>query len=66
MTNSVKNAERLQESGAVSVLDNVEVREKPEVLLAEIKKLIKDNNKRTEMAEKLHAETKRDAAKTTG
>lgn len=60
----VKNAERLQESGAVSVLDNVEVREKPEVLLAEIKKLIKDNNKRTEMAEKLHAETKRDAAKT--
>ena len=59
----VKNAERLAEVGAVTVVDNEKMGGKPELLLAEIEHLIRSPRKRAEMAEKLHQEAKSDAAK---
>jgi len=59
----MKNAERLAKAGAVAVVDNGEMREKPEILLKEIQRLIREPKKCEEMAEKLHEEARSDAAK---
>lgn len=59
----VKNAERLEKSGAVSVVDDVKMVENPEILLEEIRRLVRSPRKRADMAEKLHSEARSDAAK---
>lgn len=59
----VKNAERLVKAGAVAIVDNEKMGDKPELLLAEIEHLVRSPRKRAEMAEKLHQEAKSDAAK---
>ena len=59
----VKNAERLVKAGAVAMVSNEKMENEPELLLAEIEHLMRSPRKRAEMAEKLHQETKNDAAK---
>lgn len=58
-----KNAERLKELGAAAVVDDTEMVNNPELLLEEVRTLIRSPRKRADMAEKLHAEARSDAAK---
>ena len=58
-----KNAERLAESGAVSVVNDLEMVQNPTILLDEIRHLIRSPKLRTDMAEKFHKEARADAAK---
>ena len=57
-----KNAERLERAGAAIVVPDSKMSEKPELLLEEVKTLIRSPKKREELADKLHAESKNDAA----
>ena len=58
----VKNAERLKEAKAVSVVKDSEMYEHPELLLEAIHHLIKSPRLRADLAEKLHEESRPDAA----
>ena len=58
-----KNAERLETAGAVAVVNDAKMLEKPELLLDEIRHLIRSPKLRAEMAEKFHEEARADAAK---
>lgn len=58
-----KNAERLAGIGAVSMIDDTDMVAKPELLLEEIRHLIRSPKQREEMSKKLHAEAKTNAAK---
>lgn len=57
-----KNADRLEELGAVLVVPDNEMEQKPELLLEAARTLVKDEVKRAELAKKLHEESKTDAA----
>ena len=57
-----RNAERLERLGAVMVVPDSEMMEKPEKLLEAIKTLIRSPKKREELASNLHVEAKTDAA----
>ena len=59
----IKNAERLEKLGAVSVIRNEESSKNPELLLDEIKRLVRSPRQRESMAKKLHDESKSDAAR---
>mgnify|MGYP003301275051 CR=1 FL=1 len=58
-----KNAERLKELGAASMIDDTDALEKPELVLEEVRTLMRSPRKRADMAEKLHKEARSDAAK---
>ena len=58
-----KNAERLEKAGAVTVVNDAKMLDKPELLLDEVHHLIRSPKLRTEMAEKFHEEARADAAK---
>lgn len=58
----VKNAERLEAAGAVAVVNDYEMVQNPEILLDEIKRLIKAPRLRAEMADELHKEAHSTAA----
>ena len=57
-----KNADRLEELGAVLVVPDNEMEQKPELLLEAARTLVEDEVKRAELAKKLHEESKADAA----
>ena len=57
-----RNAERLEKLGAVMVVPDSKMVEKPEELLEAVKMLIRSPKKREELALKLHEEAKIDAA----
>ena len=57
-----KNAERLEREGAAVVVPDSKMVEKPELLLEEVKKLVKSDKKREELAAKLNSESKTNAA----
>ena len=57
-----KNAERLQKSGAVEVVSDAKMEEKPELLLTKIKELLSNDEKREALAVKLHEIAKTDAS----
>ncbi|MBR2726192.1 UDP-N-acetylglucosamine--N-acetylmuramyl-(pentapeptide) pyrophosphoryl-undecaprenol N-acetylglucosamine transferase [Candidatus Saccharibacteria bacterium] len=57
-----KNAARLEELKAATVVPDIEMVEQPEKLLAAIKHLVKSPRLRADMADRLHAESKPDAA----
>ena len=57
-----KNAERLEREGAAVVVPDSKMVEKPELLLEEVKKLVKSDKRREELAAKLHSESKTNAA----
>ena len=59
----VKNAERLVEVGAASMVVDLEMVDKPELLLDEIHHLIKSPRHRADMADRLHDEARPDATK---
>lgn len=59
----VKNAERLAKLGAASMVNDREMVAKPELLLDEIRHLVKSPRARADMADKLHAEARPDATK---
>lgn len=59
----MKNAEGLQECGAVEVVPDEKMQVQPGLLLEEIRHLVRSPKKRAEMAKKLHNEAKSDAAK---
>ena len=59
----VKNAERLQALGAVSVVEDRAMIDHPDLLLDEIRHLIKSPRLRANMADHLHREAKSDAAR---
>lgn len=61
-SHQVKNAERLEKSGAVSVVNDKKMVEKPELLLEEIRILSRSPRKRADMADALHVENKGNAA----
>lgn len=58
-----KNAEKLQGLGAVAMVPDDKMRENPELLLDEVRHLVRAPRERRELAEKLRAEAKPDAAK---
>lgn len=58
-----KNAERLLEKGAVAVISDEKMQQQPNILLEEVRHLVRAPKTRSEMAEKLHAEARPDAAK---
>ena len=58
----LKNAERLAEAGAVVMVKDSKMVEKPELLLEEIRTLVRSPRKRADLAETLHKEAKSDAA----
>lgn len=58
-----KNAEKLQSLGAAVMLPDEKMREKPELLLEEVRHLVRAPRERRELAEKLHGEARLDAAK---
>lgn len=58
-----KNAEKLQGLGAAVMIPDEKMREKPELLLEEVRHLVRAPKERRELAEKLHEEAKLDAAK---
>lgn len=58
-----KNAEKLQSLGAAVMLLDEKMREKPELLLEEVRHLVRAPRERRELAEKLHGEARLDAAK---
>ena len=57
-----KNAERLKESGAASVISDLAMVSNPNLLLDEIRRLIRSPRQRVDMAERLHKEARTDAA----
>lgn len=57
-----KNAERLKEVEAVSVVSDMEMVANPEILLNEIRHLVKSPRLRSDMAERFHKEARADAA----
>ncbi|MBR2641172.1 UDP-N-acetylglucosamine--N-acetylmuramyl-(pentapeptide) pyrophosphoryl-undecaprenol N-acetylglucosamine transferase [Candidatus Saccharibacteria bacterium] len=59
----VKNASRLQELGAASVIGDAKMMEDPKLLLNEIQHLVKSPRLRADMADKLATEARADAAK---
>ena len=59
----VKNAERLVEAKAASMVNDLAMVDKPELLLQEIRHLIKSPRLRANMADRLHAEARSDATK---
>lgn len=59
----LKNAERLDNLGAVVMVKDSEMVEKPERLLEAVRTLVRSPRKREDMADMLHQEAKRDAAK---
>ena len=58
----LKNAERLAEAGAVVMVKDSEMFAKPELLLEEIRTLVRSPRKSADLAETLHKEAKSDAA----
>ena len=58
-----KNAERLKELGAASVIGDMKMVEKPTLLLDEIRHLVKSPRLRADMADKLATEARSDAAR---
>ncbi|MBR3236134.1 UDP-N-acetylglucosamine--N-acetylmuramyl-(pentapeptide) pyrophosphoryl-undecaprenol N-acetylglucosamine transferase [Candidatus Saccharibacteria bacterium] len=58
-----KNAKRLEDSGATSVIDDAKMLENPKVLLEEIRHLVKSPRLRADMADQLAEEARSDAAK---
>ncbi len=62
-SHQVKNAERLQAAGAVSVINDSDMMKNPSRLLEEIQHLIRSPRLRSDMAEKLHEEARADAAR---
>ena len=61
-SHQVKNAERLEAMGAVSVVNDLSMVKDPSILLDEIKRLIKSPRLRAEMADQLHKEAHSNAA----
>ena len=59
----VKNAERLQDKGAVVMVTDERMQQQPGILLEEMRHLMRSPKERAVLAEKLHAEAKPDAAK---
>ncbi len=59
----VKNAELLVKMGAAVMVTDEQMRQQPEMLLNEVRHLVRSPRVRTDLAEKLHAEAKTDAAK---
>ncbi|MBQ2660316.1 UDP-N-acetylglucosamine--N-acetylmuramyl-(pentapeptide) pyrophosphoryl-undecaprenol N-acetylglucosamine transferase [Candidatus Saccharibacteria bacterium] len=59
----VKNAELLEKEEAVLVVNDEKMQEKPEILLKAILNLLKNADKREELAAKLHGEAKPEAAR---
>ena len=59
----LKNAERLDNLGAVVMVKDSEMVEKPERLLEAVRTLVRSPRKREDMANMLHQEAKSDAAK---
>lgn len=57
-----KNAERLQKAGAVEVVSDAKMEEKPELLLSKIKELLADDEKRVGLAFNLKKIAKSDAS----
>jgi UDP-N-acetylglucosamine--N-acetylmuramyl-(pentapeptide) pyrophosphoryl-undecaprenol N-acetylglucosamine transferase len=57
-----KNAERLERAGAAMVVPDSEMEKDPTKLLEAVKTLMKSPKKREELSEKLHSESKTDAA----
>lgn len=57
-----KNAERLQKAGAVEVVSDAKMEEKPELLLSKIEELLADDEKRTGLAFNLKKIAKSDAS----
>lgn len=57
-----KNAEKLQEAKAVVVIPDEKMRQQPGLLLEEVRHLVRSPRERRELAERLHAEAKLDAA----
>ena len=62
-SHQVKNAERLQELGAASVVSDMKMCEDPTLLLNEIRHLVKSPRLRADMADKLSEEARSDAAR---
>lgn len=62
-SHQVKNAERLKDLNAASVVSDMKMVEKPELLLEEIRHLVKSPRLRADMADTLHKEARSDAAK---
>lgn len=58
----VKNAERLEESNAAVIVNDVEMVNNPQVLLDEIKHLVKSPRLRADLADRLYQEARSDAA----
>lgn len=61
-SHQLRNAERLKEAGAISMVKDSEMMKNPSKLLDEIRHLVKSQTLRTEMAERLHKEARADAA----
>ena len=59
----VKNAKTYAEEGAAVVIGDEEMHEKPELLLKEVRKLLKNDAKRAELAKQLKTFSKENAAK---
>lgn len=57
-----KNAERLEKAGAVAVVSDAKMEEKPELLLTKIKELLDDDEKRASLALNLQKIAKADAS----
>ena len=62
-SHQVKNAERLEAAGAVSVINDSEMLAHPVKLLEEVQHLIRSPRLRADMADKLHEEARSDAAR---
>ena len=61
-SHQVKNAERLATSGAASVINDSDMLAHPQKLLEEIRHLVRSPRLRADMADRLHAEARSDAA----
>lgn len=61
-SHQLKNAERLLEAGAVSMVKDSEMMKNPSKLLDEIRHLVRSPKLRAEMADRLHEEARADAA----
>ncbi len=59
----VKNAERLEAAGAAMMIKDSDMSKDPKRLLEMIQTLVRSPKKRLDMAEKIHAEAKADAAR---
>ena len=62
-SHQVKNAERLKEAHAASLVEDATMIENPTLLLDEIRHLIKSPRLRADMADKLHEEARSDSAR---